>query len=105
MEGMISLLCQNRDINNKENILPFLSINKTNYYKLGAKMTLKKDNKHRKPLKDITNLVVESMNQSSQTLSSRLFPLLQLGSVCRSTPVGRISVNKGRGKSLRFNFR
>ncbi|GKC19635.1 RNA-directed DNA polymerase, eukaryota, partial [Tanacetum coccineum] len=84
MEGMISLLCQNLDINNKENIPPFLSINKTktSYYKLGAKMTLKKDNKHRKPLKDITNLVVESMNQSSQTLPSRLFPLLKSGLVC-----------------------
>ncbi|PWA61798.1 leucine-rich repeat protein [Artemisia annua] len=70
MEGMSSLLCQNRDINNKENIPPFLSISKTNDYKLGAKMTLKKNNKHRKPPKDITNLVVESLNQSLQSLPS-----------------------------------
>ncbi|GJS35335.1 hypothetical protein Tco_0533717 [Tanacetum coccineum] len=102
MDGMISL-CENND-NNKENIPPCLSVNKASDNKLGVKMTLKKY-KHRKPLKDITNLVVETLNQSSQSLPSRLFPPLQSGSVCRSTTAGQISVEKGRTESLRFNFR
>ncbi|GKF40532.1 hypothetical protein Tco_0120593, partial [Tanacetum coccineum] len=74
MKAMISLR-QNHD--NKENIPPFLSINKASGYKLGVKKTLKK--KKNKPLKDITNLIVESVNQSSSS-GSLVFPRLKSAS-------------------------
>ncbi|KAL8237079.1 hypothetical protein R6Q59_018160 [Mikania micrantha] len=72
MEGT----CQNH--HNKENIPPFFTINKSIDNKLATKMTLKKKNKHRKPLIDITNLIV---NQSP--VISYAVPRLQLRSVCR----------------------
>ncbi|KAI3499117.1 hypothetical protein L1887_34910 [Cichorium endivia] len=77
MEGIISLR-QNHD--NKENIPPFFSIDN----KLSAKMTLKKKkNTYRKPLNDITNLIVDSLVKSQGT--SFLSPHLQSRSICRST--------------------
>ncbi|CAH1423613.1 unnamed protein product [Lactuca virosa] len=99
MEGMSSL-CQYHD--NKENIPPFFSISKN---KLSAKMTLKKKNKnkYRKPLTDITNLIVDSFIQSPATSFSSLH--LQSRSICRSTTSNRISIDKGCCKSLRFSFR
>ena len=95
---MISLR-QNHDIFNKENIPPFVSINKASDANLGVKTTLKKkSNNYRKPLKDITNLIAESMNQSSyKSLVSPSFPRLQSA----STAIKRILIDE----SSKFNFR
>ncbi|KAI3743014.1 hypothetical protein L1987_60715 [Smallanthus sonchifolius] len=48
---------------NKDSIPPFFTISKSFDNKLSAKITLKKK-KYRKPLADITNLFVNSLNQS-----------------------------------------
>ncbi|KAI3765473.1 hypothetical protein L2E82_15508 [Cichorium intybus] len=101
MEEIISL-CQNHD--NKENIPPFFSISTTTDSKLSAKMTLKKKNKkYRKPLNDITNLIVDSSVQSPATSFSS--PRLQSRSVCRRTAGNRPSADETCCKSLRFSFR
>ncbi|KAK1409921.1 hypothetical protein QVD17_36451 [Tagetes erecta] len=67
---------------NKENIPPFPPAGDN---KLGVKMMLKKKNKCRMPLKDITNLMLDSLVQSPS------LHRLQLGSVSY----------KQRSKSLR----
>ncbi|KAI3499116.1 hypothetical protein L1887_34909 [Cichorium endivia] len=102
MEEIISL-CQNHD--NKENIPPFFSISTTTDSKLSAKMTLKKKNKkkYRKPLNDITNLIIDSSVQSPATTFSS--PRLQSRSICRSTAGNRPSADETYCKSLRFSFR
>ncbi|KAI3515589.1 hypothetical protein L1887_14490 [Cichorium endivia] len=103
MEGVISL-CQFHDY--KENIPPFFSISKTSDNRLSAKMKLKKKtkNKYRKPLNDITNLIVDSLMQSPPATSDS-HPRLQSRSICRSTVGNSISIDEARCKSLRFSFR
>ncbi|KAI3780484.1 hypothetical protein L2E82_10465 [Cichorium intybus] len=98
MEGIISL-CQFHD--NKENIPPFFSIPKTSDNKLCAKMTLKKKtkNKYRKPLNDITNLIVDSLIQSPPATSAS-HPRFQSRSICRPTACNSISIDEARCKSL-----
>ncbi|KAI3780483.1 hypothetical protein L2E82_10464 [Cichorium intybus] len=98
MEGTISL-CQFHD--NKENIPPFFSISKTTGNKLSAKMTLKKKTKntYRKPLNDITNLIVDSLIQSPPATSASN-PRLQTPSICRPTAGNSISIDEARCKSL-----
>ncbi|KAL4585248.1 hypothetical protein LXL04_009864 [Taraxacum kok-saghyz] len=100
MEGTISL-CQYDD--NKENIPPSFSISKTTGNKLNVKMTLKKKKNYRKPLNDITNLIVDSFVQSPST--SFLSPRLQSRSVCGPTTGSRILIDEAHCRSLRFNFR
>ncbi|KAL7589552.1 hypothetical protein Lser_V15G40691 [Lactuca serriola] len=106
MEGAISL-CQFHD--NKENIPPFLSTSKTTDNKLSAKMTLKKKKQkkksnHRVPLKDITNLIVDSLIQTPAA-TPPMFPCLQSRSVCKPTAGNRNLMEESRCKSLRFGFR
>ncbi|CAH1424090.1 unnamed protein product [Lactuca virosa] len=104
MEGAISL-CQFHD--NKENIPPFLSISKTTDNKLSARMTLKKKKRksnHRVPLKDITNLIVDSLIQLPAA-TSPMFPCLQSRSICKATAGNRNLMEEARCRSLRFGFR
>ncbi|KAL7589556.1 hypothetical protein Lser_V15G40694 [Lactuca serriola] len=101
MEGAISL-CQFHD--NKENIPPFLSTSKTTDNKLSAKMTLKKKSNHRVPLKDITNLIVDSLIQST-AVTSPMFHCLQSRSICKPAAGNRNLMEESRCKSLRFCFR
>ncbi|KVI04380.1 hypothetical protein Ccrd_017308 [Cynara cardunculus var. scolymus] len=85
MEGFISLL-QHQD--NKENIPPF---SKTHDNKLSPKMTLKKKKKtnYRKPLNDITNLLLYSPIHPPETSPS--FPRLQSAAICRSKAAETLS--------------
>ncbi|KAI3736029.1 hypothetical protein L6452_15560 [Arctium lappa] len=104
MEGFISL-CQDHD--NKENIPPFF---KNHDNKLTPNMTLKKKKKkmkkknYRKPLNDITNLLLNSPTHLPET--SPLFPRLRSPAIYPSRAAGdQMSIEDGRCKSLRFNFR
>ncbi|KAI3736032.1 hypothetical protein L6452_15563 [Arctium lappa] len=103
MEGFISLI-QHLD-DNKENIPPFF---KTHHNKLTPKMTLKKKMKknYRKPLNDITNLLLNSPIHPPEETYSSSFPRLQSPAIYRSRAAGdQMSVEDGRCKSLRFKFR
>ncbi|KAI3676787.1 hypothetical protein L1987_86400 [Smallanthus sonchifolius] len=77
---------------NKENIPPFFTISKSFDNKLGAKMTLKKKKKYRKPLADITNLFVDSLNQSPVISPAVFRP--------QSCSVFRSADGEGRCRSL-----
>ncbi|KAI3736030.1 hypothetical protein L6452_15561 [Arctium lappa] len=97
MEAFIAL-CQHHD--NKENIPLFL---KTHHNKLTPNMTLKKKkmkkNNYRKPLIDITNLLLNSPIHLPETSSS--FLRLQSPAICRSKAAGnQMSVEDGCCKSL-----
>ncbi|KAL4585251.1 hypothetical protein LXL04_009867 [Taraxacum kok-saghyz] len=98
MEGAI-YFCQYDD--NKENIPPCFSNSNTTDNKLSANVRLKNKNKNtnRKPLNDITNLIVDSFLQSPST--SFLSPRLQSRLICRSTTANCILIEKACCKSFR----
>ncbi|KAI3736021.1 hypothetical protein L6452_15552 [Arctium lappa] len=94
-------VCQHYD--DKENVPPFFSVAKTSHGDLPSSGNNSKTNKYRKPLQDVTHLII--FNSPIQSTSSPSFSRLQSVSSRRSDAGNRVSMEERRCRAEMAKYR